>query len=38
VNVQCRADPCPLKRMICDVCPHLEDPNFRRSPQAQRQS
>ena len=38
VNVQCRADPCPLKRMMCDVCPHLEDPNFRRSPQAQRQS
>jgi UDP-N-acetylmuramoyl-tripeptide--D-alanyl-D-alanine ligase len=26
VDVQCRADPCPFKRMICDVCPHLEEP------------
>jgi UDP-N-acetylmuramyl pentapeptide synthase len=23
-NVQCRADPCPIKRMICDWCPYLE--------------
>ena len=26
VDVQCRADPCPFKRMICDVCPHLKEP------------
>ena len=23
-DVQCRADPCPFKRMLCDVCPYLE--------------
>jgi len=23
-DVQCRADPCPFKRMLCDVCPFLE--------------
>ena len=28
VDVQCRADPCPFKRMLCDVCPHLEEPFF----------
>ena len=26
IDVQCRADPCPLKRMVCDVCPHLREP------------
>jgi UDP-N-acetylmuramyl pentapeptide synthase len=25
-NVQCRADPCPFKRMLCDTCPFLEEP------------
>jgi UDP-N-acetylmuramyl pentapeptide synthase len=25
-DVQCRADPCPFKRMLCDVCPFLEQP------------
>ncbi len=25
-NVLCRADPCPFKRMLCDVCPYLEQP------------
>lgn len=25
-NVQCRADPCPFKRQLCDVCPMLERP------------
>lgn len=25
-DVQCRADPCPFKRMLCDVCPYLEQP------------
>jgi UDP-N-acetylmuramoyl-tripeptide--D-alanyl-D-alanine ligase len=25
-NVQCRADPCPMKRMLCDICPMLERP------------
>lgn len=25
-NVQCRADPCPMKRMLCDICPMLELP------------
>ena len=25
-NVQCRADPCPFKRMLCDYCPMLEQP------------
>jgi UDP-N-acetylmuramoyl-tripeptide--D-alanyl-D-alanine ligase len=25
-NVQCRADPCPIKRMVCDWCPYLERP------------
>ena len=23
-DVQCHADPCPFKRMLCDVCPFLE--------------
>jgi UDP-N-acetylmuramoyl-tripeptide--D-alanyl-D-alanine ligase len=23
-DVRCRADPCPFKRMLCDVCPFLE--------------
>jgi UDP-N-acetylmuramoyl-tripeptide--D-alanyl-D-alanine ligase len=23
-DVKCRADPCPFKRMLCDVCPFLE--------------
>jgi UDP-N-acetylmuramoyl-tripeptide--D-alanyl-D-alanine ligase len=23
-DVQCRADPCPFKRMLCDICPFLE--------------
>lgn len=23
-KVLCRADPCPFKRMLCDVCPYLE--------------
>ena len=23
-DVQCRADPCPFKRMLCDVCPMLK--------------
>jgi hypothetical protein len=23
-DVQCRANPCPFKRMLCDVCPYLE--------------
>lgn len=25
-HVQCRADPCPFKRMVCDLCPYLEQP------------
>jgi UDP-N-acetylmuramyl pentapeptide synthase len=25
-DVQCRADPCPFKRMLCDLCPMLERP------------
>jgi len=25
-DVQCRADPCPFKRMLCDVCPMLDKP------------
>ena len=25
-DVQCRADPCPFKRMLCDICPMLETP------------
>jgi len=25
-DVQCRADPCPFKQMLCDVCPFLEQP------------
>ncbi|MEP7361404.1 MAG: Mur ligase family protein [Chloroflexota bacterium] len=25
-DVQCRADPCPFKRMLCDTCPFLEQP------------
>jgi UDP-N-acetylmuramoyl-tripeptide--D-alanyl-D-alanine ligase len=25
-DVQCRADPCPFKKMLCDVCPFLEQP------------
>lgn len=25
-DVQCRADPCPFKRMLCDICPYLEQP------------
>lgn len=25
-DVQCRAYPCPFKRMLCDVCPMLEQP------------
>ncbi|HEY7599630.1 MAG TPA: Mur ligase family protein [Candidatus Limnocylindrales bacterium] len=25
-DVQCRADPCPFKRMLCDVCPFLGQP------------
>jgi UDP-N-acetylmuramoyl-tripeptide--D-alanyl-D-alanine ligase len=25
-DVQCRADPCPFKRMLCDMCPFLEQP------------
>ena len=25
-DVQCRADPCPFKRMVCDLCPYLERP------------
>ncbi|HYI21138.1 MAG TPA: Mur ligase family protein [Candidatus Limnocylindrales bacterium] len=25
-DVQCRADPCPFKRMLCDVCPMLNQP------------
>jgi UDP-N-acetylmuramoyl-tripeptide--D-alanyl-D-alanine ligase len=25
-DVQCRADPCPFKRMLCDICPFLEQP------------
>ena len=28
-DVTCRADPCPFKRMLCDVCPYLEsEPPF----------
>jgi UDP-N-acetylmuramyl pentapeptide synthase len=23
-DVKCRADPCPFKRMLCDICPFLE--------------
>lgn len=23
-DVQCQADPCPFKRMLCDMCPYLE--------------
>ncbi len=25
-DVHCRADPCPFKRMLCDVCPMLNQP------------
>jgi UDP-N-acetylmuramoyl-tripeptide--D-alanyl-D-alanine ligase len=25
-EVQCRVNPCPFKRMLCDVCPFLEQP------------
>ncbi len=25
-DVQCRVDPCPFKRMLCDVCPFLGQP------------
>ena len=25
-DVQCRADPCPFKQMLCDICPFLERP------------
>jgi UDP-N-acetylmuramoyl-tripeptide--D-alanyl-D-alanine ligase len=25
-DVQCRVDPCPFKRMLCDACPFLEQP------------
>jgi UDP-N-acetylmuramoyl-tripeptide--D-alanyl-D-alanine ligase len=25
-DVKCTADPCPFKRMLCDVCPFLEQP------------
>lgn len=25
-DVQCRADPCPFKRMVCAVCPMLDQP------------
>jgi UDP-N-acetylmuramyl pentapeptide synthase len=25
-EVRCRADPCPFKRMLCDVCPFLDQP------------
>jgi UDP-N-acetylmuramoyl-tripeptide--D-alanyl-D-alanine ligase len=25
-GVQCRVDPCPFKRMVCDTCPFLEQP------------
>jgi UDP-N-acetylmuramoyl-tripeptide--D-alanyl-D-alanine ligase len=25
-DVQCRADPCPMKRMLCDICPMLDQP------------
>ena len=39
-NVQCRADPCPFKRMMCDLCPYLERPFDGRnvSPLARRRS
>ena len=23
-DVRCKADPCPFKRMLCDICPFLE--------------
>ena len=25
-DVKCRANPCPFKRMLCDICPMLEQP------------
>ena len=25
-TVRCRVDPCPFKRMLCDVCPFLDQP------------
>lgn len=25
-DVRCRADPCPFRRMLCDLCPFLEQP------------
>jgi hypothetical protein len=25
-HVRCRADPCPFKRVLCDLCPFLEQP------------
>ena len=25
-DVRCRADPCPFRRMLCDLCPLLERP------------
>lgn len=25
-DVQCRADPCPFKQMVCDICPFLDQP------------
>jgi UDP-N-acetylmuramoyl-tripeptide--D-alanyl-D-alanine ligase len=25
-EVRCRADPCPFKRMLCDICPMLDQP------------
>lgn len=25
-DVKCRADPCPFKRMLCDICPMLDKP------------
>ena len=39
-DVQCRADPCPFKRMMCDLCPYLERPFDGRnvSPLARRRS
>jgi UDP-N-acetylmuramoyl-tripeptide--D-alanyl-D-alanine ligase len=28
VDVQCRADPCQIKRIPCDICPHLTEPGY----------
>jgi UDP-N-acetylmuramyl pentapeptide synthase len=28
VDVHCRADPCQIKRIPCDVCPHLSEPGY----------